>query len=467
MMLKDQLAQIIKDLSLVSVESSLIVGACLLLVVGLFSKHQALLKLIFLSVLLVAFYFSSQHRELGTALSDSIILTELGTVFHPLLILIAATVVIFPRREHVPEFYFMILSLLVGSLFMIKANSLLIVYLAVELVSYVSYALTAFSFNKKGSESAIKYLLFGAFSSAILLIGIGLTYGFGGSLYISDYSLEFFKLEPAQIGLLFMFFGVFFKASIFPFHIWTPAVYQSAPVDSVAVFSVIPKLSGFVLLYQLLSNSNLSEAHWIIELVILLGIVTVLVGTFGAIMQSNTRRMIAFGSIAHSGFLLAFLIPDQLEIEAFYFYGAVYAIMNVGAFYLVDLYERNGIFMNTDYSSLKGQSLVIVAFTLILISLVGIPPLSGFTAKFFLFTNMWQWYQDSQSTLVLTWLLVAVFATLIALFYYLRIPYFYFLKNSTTKMEGKSIEIGLSSKIIATLFGVTLLLLFFVPKLVV
>ena len=199
----------------------------------------------------------------------------------------------------------------------------------------------------------------------------------------------------------------------------------------------------------------------------LMGMITVITGTFGALKQTNTRRMIAFGSIGHSGLLLVFVTSDQLPMDAFWFYAVIYAITNTGAFYIIRCFEAESIERNSQYAFINDQALVIVSFTCILLSFVGIPPLSGFTAKFFLFAYLWDWYQFSQSDWVLSYLLIAVFATVAALFYYLRVPYFYFLRSSAAKEEVKPIEITLPAKIIATLFGVILLLLFFVPHLIV
>ncbi|MBC6400199.1 MAG: NADH-quinone oxidoreductase subunit N [Ekhidna sp.] len=467
MNLKDQLVQILSDLSSVAQESSLILGALILLVTGLIFTNEALLKCIFILSLGIASYYSLKVSSFGFILSNSLEISHLNSKFSQLLIGSTVLLVLFQRKKQITEFYFLILSLLVGSLFMIKANSLLMVYLSVELVSYASYILSGFSFTKRGNESAIKYLLFGGVSSAILLIGLGLVYGSTGSFYLSILDASLFNSALSQTGLLFVIFGIFFKASIFPFHIWTPAVYQSAPVDAVAIFSVVPKLSGLILLHNFLSHIQLSTDHWIVEVIILMGMMTVITGTLGAIKQSDTRRMIAFGSIGHSGFLFVFVISNQLLMDAFWFYSLTYAIMSMGAFYIIHCFEANSIERNSQYAFINNQVLMLVSFTFILISLVGIPPLSGFTAKFFLFSYLWDWYQSSQSHLVLSYLLISVFATVAALFYYLRIPYFYFLQSNIMKKEVKSTEIALSAKIIATLFGVILLLLFFVPQLVV
>ncbi|MDE0471569.1 MAG: NADH-quinone oxidoreductase subunit N [Ekhidna sp.] len=465
--MRDQLVQILSELSLTAQESSLILGALILLFTSLISANEVLLKCIFIFFLSIASYYSLQVSSFGFILSNSLLISHLNDKFSLLLIGSTALVVLFRRKKQVTEFYFLTLSLLVGGLFMTKANSLLVVYLAVELVSYSSYTLSGFSFTKKGNEAAIKYLLFGAVTSAILLVGLGLVYGATGSLYLSSLNAFLFNSALLQTGLLFVIFGIFFKASIFPFHIWTPAVYQSAPVDAVAIFSIVPKLSGLILLHNLLSQIRFSTSHWVVEMVMLMGMITVIAGTLGALRQTNARRMIAFGSIGHTGFLFVFAIGNQLSMDAFWFYALVYAIMNIAVFYIIHCFETHSIEQNNQYALINNQTLMLVSFTFVLISLVGIPPLSGFTAKFFLFSYLWNWYQSSQSNWILAYLLITVFATVAALFYYLRIPYFYFFHSSMEKREAKSIKITLSVKIVTILLTFILLLLFFVPQLVI
>lgn len=466
MNLEDQLVQILSDLSLAATETSLIVGSLALLVTGLITKHSVWIKGVFIASLILSFYFAWDSSFHGYFLSRSLTSNHLSVSFSKLLIISTGAAILFNRERHVMEFYFLILALLIGCLFMIKANSFLLVYLSIELVSYVSYTLTAFRFKGESNESAIKYLLFGAMSSSILLIGLGLVYGTTEVFYLSDLGSFALNSPASQIGFVCLLLGVFFKVAIFPFHIWVPGVYQSAPIDAVTIFSVVPKLAGLLLLGNIFGSMDIVDSHWIMNLVFLLGLASILVGTFGALGQKNVRRMVAFGSIAHSGFLLAFVIGPIAE-DLLMYYAVIYALMNVGCFYIISHFESHSIFTTSQYTQFSNQSVLLVTFSLILISLIGIPPMAGFTAKFFLFTYLWEWFQDSGSQWILTYLIISVFATVVALFYYLRIPYFYFVKDRSEKSELKLLEISVLAKILATLFGLSLLLLFFVPKLVV
>ena len=467
MSLQGQLEQILQDLQLVWTETSLILGAIFLLILGLISKHRLLHKIIFLGVLLTAFFINLNLNYTGGLLSNSLVATYQAHSLSGLILLFTPFILLYPRGKRMSsEFYFFQLSLIVGSIFMMKANSLLIVYLSIELVSFVSYILTNFTLKKQGHEAAIKYLLFGALTSVFMLFGIAFVYLVEGSIYISDWNLSTFDDLLAQVGLLFLVFGLFFKISIFPFHIWTPAVYQSAPNDAVAVISVVPKLAGLILLGRLISSAQLAFDHWLLEVVLWSGIITMLVGTLGAIKQSNSRRMISFGAIAHSGFMLPLVIMEGTTSEdAFWFYAVIYALMNAIIFYLIDRAEEQELYKNQDYQRGFKEVFIGVSLTAVLISLTGLPPFAGFTAKFLLFSFLWQTYEVLGNHVYLIYLLVAVLTSVAALFYYLRIPFNIFIANRV--VEGQvSIKFSNSTKFIATLFAIVLLLLFFVPDLV-
>ncbi|MEP1097523.1 MAG: NADH-quinone oxidoreductase subunit N [Cyclobacteriaceae bacterium] len=462
MNLQEQLSEIILNLGSLKVESTLILGAIFLLIAGLIKKANWLLKSIYAATLLLAIYFNWQGFTMGEILSESISLTRTAHNFTFVLLLSCLLILLYRRSsEHATEFYFFILSLLIGSTFLMKANSFLVTFLSIELTSFSAYILTNFSFKKNGFEAGIKYLLFGAISTAIMLFGFGMIYGSTGTFFISDWETTNTGTLQFGIGLVFIIFGLLFKASIVPFHIWVPATYQSAPNDATAVLSIAPKLAAFVLLHRIYLMTSIDG--WIIQLCLVLGILTIVFGTFSALKQTNARRMISFGAIAHSGFLLPLaLLSSETAEQAFWWYAVVYAVMNVAVFYFLDEYEKNSVITLDDYNGLGNRNLIAnVSIAIVLISLIGLPPLAGFTAKFFMFGSLLEFYSQSEEILYLVYLAVAVFATLISLFFYLRIPYRMFLVKTETP---RSIEFSLSTKIIATLFSIVLLLLFFVPQ---
>ena len=466
MNLTEQLTDIVNDVQGAWTETVLIIGAIVLLLVGLFSTNEIVSKLLFGIIILAAIWLNSSNQMSGELLRNGVFVSQTSIYFGGLFLIVALMILVFPRdKKHATEFYFFILAMLVGSLFMMKANSLLIIYLSIELTSFSSYILTNFSFKKQGFEAGIKYLLFGAISSAIMLLGLGLIYGSTGTFTISDVN-QLPSLELiTSVGVFMLLVGLLFKVSVVPAHLWVPATYQSAPTDATAFMSIVPKLAGLVLLQRILSIGLFPVSHWVVQLVAVLGILTIITGTLGAFRQTNARRMISFGAIAHSGFLLPFvLISSTTANESFWWYAVVYALMNVGTFYLLDRYERQGIHTVKDYGKSSKSVWVGICFTVILVSLVGLPPLAGFTAKFFLFSTLWEYYQSSASTSILWYLIVAVLATVGSLFYYLQIPKNIFLVED---QQNQSTNFNLLAKIIVTLFSIGLLLLFFVPKLVI
>ena len=462
MNLRDQLSEIISNLSLLKVESTLILGAILLLLVGLFKRSNWLLKSIYAASIVLAFYFNWQGFEMGQILSDSISLTTVAHNFTAILLLSSLLILLYQRSaEHATEFYFFILSILLGSILMMKGNSFLVTFLAIELTSFSAYILTNFTFKKKGFEAGIKYLLFGAISTAIMLFGFGIIFGTTGTFFISEWSAIRESGLAFNLGLLFVIFGLLFKASIIPFHIWVPATYQSAPNDGTAILSIVPKLAALVLLHRIFQTEVVDS--WIAQLCLTLGLLTIVFGTFSALRQKNARRMISLGAVAHSGFLLPLaLMSSETAGQAFWWYAVVYAIMNLAIFYLLDSYEKNKVVELKDYDGLGNTTQgLAVSMTIVLVSLIGLPPLAGFTAKFFMFGSLWESFSLSGETLTMVYLIVAVFATVISLFFYLRIPYRMFLVKTETP---RSIEFPISTKIIATLFSIVLLLLFFAPQ---
>ena len=336
-MLNDQLIQITKDLSFLSFELVIAGTAILLMLFSLFTSRETIFKVIYVSGILLALSQLSPVSSELSLLSESFVLSSLGSLIKLLIGFSALWMIFYPSRKSRPAvYYFLLLSLLLGSSLMISANHLLLIYLSIELTSFSAYLLTNFNEEKTSFEAGMKYLIFGGVSSAITLYGASLLYGFSGTMILSD--MTFMGLiHPMQyLGLILFLGGVLFKVSIVPFHIWVPGTYQEAPTDTVAALSIIPKVAGFVLLHEVLYHTGVDAGSWVYLLMITLGIFSILIGTFGAIRQANLKRLIAYGAIAHSGFLLAaVLVPFQSGATAFAFYATIYALMNIGMFYWV------------------------------------------------------------------------------------------------------------------------------------
>ncbi|WP_370087306.1 NADH-quinone oxidoreductase subunit N [Ekhidna sp.] len=458
MSLIEQLNSILNELQGVWTETALMLGAIVTLLVGLIKRLDKLVIVVYLLSIVVSIALNYNNTLSGSILSGSLALSSLSSSFGFIFLIIGGLLPLFGRaKQHRTEFFFFILAMLVGSLFIMKANNLLIIYLAIELVSFCSYILTNFTFKEKSFEAGIKYLLFGAICSATMLFGLGMIYGATGTIQIRGWNEVLFSGLFAQVGFVLFLVGIFFKISLAPAHLWVPATYQEAPADAAAFMSIVPKLAALVLLQRLFNTEIFSDDHWVLRLVFALGMLTIIAGTLGAFKQRNARRMIGFGAIAHSGFLLPFaLLQTTTSSDAFWYYSLIYGIMNFAAFFMLDRYEKTGIYEVADYNKSHKETWIGVVFSLILVSLVGLPPLAGFTAKFFLFSTLWE-------SGLMMYLVVALLATVGSLFFYFRIPKSIFL---SAPVDDRSINFNFSTKILATLFCIVLLLLFFVPQMV-
>ncbi|MTI19996.1 NADH-quinone oxidoreductase subunit N, partial [Fulvivirga sp. RKSG066] len=306
-------------------------------------------------------------------------------------------------KHYKAELIALLCFILLGAHTLVMSVNLLMVYLSIEIMSIGAYVLTTYSLKAKNYEAAIKYLLFGGVASAVMLYGLSLIYTYSGSLiFISPLFTENL-LEIDTLPLLLAGFmvigGLLFKISAVPFHIWTPDVYEVTPTPVVAFFSLIPKLAGFAILIKLVLVINLFglvQVPWP-KLMGGVAVLTLTVGNFSALWQQNVKRMLAYSSIAHSGFLLLGLVAfSETGFQSVLFYAAIYILMNVAVFSLVNYFEKNGAVFVADYKGLINTFPVLTIFmVVIMISLTGLPPTAGFTAKLFVFSAIWESYSTS------------------------------------------------------------------------
>ncbi|MBF0490083.1 MAG: NADH-quinone oxidoreductase subunit N [Candidatus Omnitrophica bacterium] len=358
--------------------------------------------------------------------------------FFRFLILLASVLIIFLssgdkriEEEHKGEYFFFILSLTVSLMLAVSSRSLLMVYITVEAVSIISYILIGYFRNDKfSSEAGLKYFLFGALSTGIMLYGVSLIYGLCGSLdlnMIANLAQGGHVFLPAFIlAVVFILVGLAFKCSLVPFHMVAPDAYQGAPTAVSAFLSIGPKAMGFALLIRLfLTNQTPLIPQWT-TLASGLAIITMIIGNIIALKQTNVKRMLAYSSIAHAGFMLmALSVVHQVGIQALLVYLFIYVFMNVGAFGCVILTNREEV---DDYAGLSRQNpLAALIMATSLLSLAGLPPLAGFMAKFVVIAAV---IQAKSYTLAL----IAVANSVVALFYYLRIiKVMYLSKNDCIK----------------------------------
>ena len=345
------------------------------------------------------------------------------------------------KMESSVEFYILLISMLLGIDLMIISRNLLLLFLGLELVGLSSFAITLFRNTNKSKEAGIKYLLFGVFSSAIMLYGMSFLYGFTGSL---SYSTAQLTEMPVLLGFSFLLLsvGALFKLSGFPFHIWVPDVYEGASLPVVSFFSFAPKVAGLSVLFIFISNAfpdlstQLIGNLTFVRFLSLIAILTISIGNFVALKQTNVKRLLGYSSIAHAGFLLIAVVAGyENGINSFLFYVITYVVINFTAFISISwLIKSAKSEVISDFAGLGRQYplLGIIVLTS-MVALIGLPPTSGFLAKLYLFTSLWETWSVSHQTILMVLFIVGLMNTVVSLFYYLKIPFFMFFKSRETE----------------------------------
>jgi NADH-quinone oxidoreductase subunit N len=372
------------------------------------------------------------------------------SVFFHVLVIVIGIMLILTSYEYMAvqklragEYYGLILLGLVGMCLMSSAVELVLIFIALEISSISTYILAGFRRRSAtSSESSLKYFLLGSFATAFFLYGVAMMFGATGSTNIDAISVT---LNSGQVPLLayvamaLMFVGLGFKVAAAPFHIWTPDVYEGAPAPIVGFMSTAPKAATFAVLLRVIFEANAPGRFWLIWVSAALSMT---LGNVAALVQNNVKRLLAYSSIAHAGYILvAFAAKPELGAPAVMFYTAAYAAMNVGAFAVVSHLANEGERYVTleDYAGL-GKKAPILAGTLgiFLISLIGIPITGGFFAKFYVFSAA------LQSDLVgLT--IIGVINSAIGAYYYLRIIVVMYMRDAREEVPVLSIPLALGA----------------------
>jgi NADH-quinone oxidoreductase subunit N len=357
------------------------------------------------------------------------------------------------------EFYVLGLFGVLGMMIMVSSANLLLLYLGLELMSLCLYAMVAFDRdNGNASEAAMKYFVLGAIASGMLLYGMSILYGLSGSLAIADVAEAISAVEAGsdvQIGLVFalvfIVVALAFKLGAVPFHMWIPDVYHGAPTTVTAYISSAPKIAGFAMIIRLLVEGlGGLHADWQMMLVIL-AILSMAAGNIIAIAQTNIKRMLAYSTISHVGFILLGILAGTAEGYATaMFYTLAYAIMSLGGFGIVLYMARAGFEAEEldDYRGLNQRSPWYAFMMMILMfSMAGVPPTLGFWAKLAVLSAV--------VDINMTWLaVVGVVFSIIGLFYYLRVVklmYFDDPVDTSPITCGRDMQIALSTNSVAIL----------------
>jgi NADH-quinone oxidoreductase subunit N len=400
----------------------------------------------------------------GLAFSNTIRIDSFSIFFNFLVIAIAAVVILSSfeymavQRIRAGEYYALILFGVVGMALMSSAIELVLIFIGLEISSISTYILAGFRRNEAASsEASLKYFLLGSFATAFFLYGVALMFGATGSTNIDVIAQ---KLQSAPVEMLvfaamaLMFVGLGFKVAAAPFHVWTPDVYEGAPAPVVGFMSTAPKAAAFAVLLRVVFAINAPGRFWFLWLAAALSMT---LGNIGALVQNNVKRLLAYSSIAHAGYLLvafAMSTPENSAtgISAAMFYTAAYAAMNVGAFAVVSHFANAGERYVTleDYEGLGRTSPLLAAtLTIFLLSLIGIPMTGGFFAKFYVFS--------AALRANLIWLtLIGVANSAVGAYYYLRIIVMMYMREARTEVPVTRVPLGLgvalAISVIATIY---------------
>lgn len=387
-----------------------------------------------------------------------------------------------PERAERCEFFSMILFSLAGLLLTAASNDLVVLFFAIELVSVPTYVLIVLSrLDTRASEASVKYFFLGALAAALMVYGFSFLYGVGGSTVLrsgnlpclTGYFSEHGVTPYAMIGLLLAMGGLFFKTAAVPFHVYAPDVYEGAASPVSALLSFLPKLAGFVGLIQLMTMLNWKLPVAVMWMLWCVAVLSMTVGNVLALLQSNVKRILAYSSISHTGYMLVGLLVGPLSgdgpmrdgIAALLFYIAVYGVMNLGAFAVLaalrtkdgpaeELHELHGLSTRYPVAALV---MAVCAF-----SLMGFPPTAGFLGKVYIFASAFSVSADRLFHGPLIALaIIGVINSAIAAAYYLRIAAACYMGEEEVKTEQVG---GMPMRFSLAVCGVALLVLFVLPK---
>ncbi|CCH55746.1 NADH dehydrogenase I subunit N [Fibrisoma limi BUZ 3] len=348
------------------------------------------------------------------------------------------------RSTRLPiEWYSLLVATVLGLFLMTMSVNLLSIYLSIELVSICSYLLTALTADRSASEGGIKYLLFGAVSSAVMLYGMSLLYGITGTLDITAdaFGVGLTQNEPAVVAVasLLTLAGLLFKLSGVPFHIWTPDAYQAAPVPVAAFFSVGPKAAALLVIMRVVTTLPMEPTEGGASLLTLqtplavLALAGITLGNLSALWQTDAKRLLAYSTIAQAGFLLVGVVAlSETGFEAATFYVGTYLFIPLAAFFLIDLlaHQNGGSLTISQFAGLgASQPLLSVALTVVMLALTGLPPTVGFTAKLLSFSALYDAWQQSGNGWLLALFVLGLLNAIVSLAYYLKIPFLLFFRS--------------------------------------
>ena len=407
-------------------------------------------------------YFHIDTREMLSIKSFN--LAFLGVIFAcTLLFFLLSGEDVEKVGEHTGEYFALIFFVLCGVSLVCTYNTLLLLFLGIEIMSIPLYILTGSDKrNLKSNEAALKYFLMGAFSTGILLMGIAFIYGGNnnGSFYIGNLQLGEGQMSPMiAVGLVFMLIALSFKVSAAPFHFWTPDVYDGAPTVFTSFMSTIVKVAGFFAFVRLFENSfGRVQVQWQ-NLIVFITVLTLLIGNITAVFQQSVKRMLAYASIAQAGFMMptVFALNDHAK-EGLILYAAAYSIATIGIFAV--LIKLKDYTIDGFNGLARSQPLLALCTTVFLLSLTGIPLTAGFQAKFFMLMAA------AENTGKFWLIIVAVLFAAVSAYYYFRVIQAMYFKEpgETAPVEE---PVSLTFKIVLIICALLIIAIGIYPELVI
>jgi len=444
----------LRDALLLGPEALLAVAGVLLLCAGAIGRGVSRREAAWItggSLALAALVLLEVRARTGPAtflFGDSFILDGYAFFWKFLLLAVVAVVVLLsarflePMASRASEYFALLLIATSGMMLMVSAIDLLTLWISLETMSLASYVLAGFwKREARSNEAAVKYFILGALSSAILLYGISLLYGATGTIHLFALARALPTVWAgggwvAPLGCILLSAGLFFKVSAVPFHVWTPDVYVGAPTPVTAFLASASKLASFAVLARIyLQAFPALRGEWQ-TLVAAIASASMIWGTLAALTQQNVKRMLAYSSIAHAGYLLiGVLTASEIGLSSALFYALAYAFMTLGAFAAVIVLERGDYAGEacSDYAGLARRAPALAAAMLVfLVGLTGIPPTGGFFGKVFLFAaavqSGWTWVA-----------VIGVLTSAVSLYFYFRIAVFMYLtKDAREAREAPS-----------------------------
>jgi NADH-quinone oxidoreductase subunit N len=444
--------------------------ACVILIADLFIREErrgiihmmAMITLVFAAIITLRADYLSAGLRSATTFNGSFIRDPMGDVLKLFSYFVLGMVYIYSKfclrqfRMFRADFYTLSLFALLGVMLLISANSLVTMYLGLEMTALSTYALVAFDReSKRGSEAAMKYFVLGSMASGMLLYGMSMIYGATGSMDLQQIAVAISNQSGDNVmlvfGLVFLVVGLAFKLGVVPFHMWIPDVYEGAPVAVTLFISAVPKMAGFAMAYRLL-YTGLGDLHgdWQ-QMLAILAVLSIALGNLAAIAQTNIKRMLAYSTISHMGFILMGLLPGTSEgFGASMYYVIVYSLMSAGAFGMVILLSARGVEAEQldDFKGLNQRNSWYAAImAMVMFSMAGVPVFVGFFAKWLVI--------KSALDAGMLWLAVsAVVFSVVGAFYYLRVVKLMYFDEPVT---GSPIDAPVDFRAVISLNGIMML----------